>query len=254
MKIQTALLVDDSPSARRIFQNLLEQAGLRVATAASAEEALGYLEALLPDVIFMDHLMRGMDGLEAAAEIARRPSTAGIPVVLLTSSLTPAFLEDARRHGAWTALPKRSDPTLIHSVLEDLCNCPASGPETSHGAAASAQAPSCLPGDYVLAEGEAERLAADLGNLIGQAFAPVADLVLEQVRSEVLFRALHALEAARPQLTEAVRAMVEEIVHEALAEQAGEPPVSRIRRLAEERPELSEQAARLRHTALGGSG
>ena len=235
MKIRTALLVDDSPSARRVFQTLLQQAGLEVALASSGEEALGYLEALLPDVIFMDHLMRGMSGLETALEIARRPATAGIPVILLSSSLTPALAEEARRHGVWRALPKRADREMIRSVIEALGDDEGvEGPGGAVRQPAGVPRP-LLPADYMLEEGEAARLAVDLGNVIQEACAPVVDCVLERLRAELSFRCLHALEAVRPQITETVRQMVREIVLEALAEQNAAPPVSQLRRLEEER-------------------
>lgn len=232
MKLRTALLVEDSPSARRVFQSLLEQCGLEVAVAGSGEEALGYLEALLPDIVFLDNLMRGMSGLETAREIAARPACAGIPVILLTSDLTAAFLAEARRHGAYTALPKRADLALFQDLLTEL---------RTRGPEAVRLSPAPLE-DVALVPGEAERLARDLGNLLGQAFAPVADLVFERLRSELLFRGLNALEAARPQLTEAVRGMVEEIVREALAEQAGAPPVPRLHRDGEAVPGRQDTA------------
>ncbi len=234
MKIRKALLVDDSPSARRVFQSLLEEVGLEVALASSGEEALGYLEALVPDVIFMDHLMRGMSGLEASLEIARRPATAGIPVILLSSSLTPALAEEARRHGVWRTLPKRADREMIRSVIEVLRDR-----EGNNGIGEVAQqavrAPlPLMPAEYTLEEGEAARLAIDLGNVIQEACTPVVDCVLERLRAELSFRCLHALEAVRPQITETVQQMVREIVLEALAEQNLPPPVSQLRRLGED--------------------
>ena len=243
MKIRKALLVDDSPSARRVFQSLLEEVGLEVALASSGEEALGYLEALVPDVVFMDHLMRGMSGLETALEIARRPATAGIPVIMLSSSLTPALAEEARRHGVWKTLPKRADRDMIRSVIDALRD-----DEGGKGAGnvvqeepARASLP-LVPAEYMLEEGEAARLAVDLGNVIQEACAPVVDCVLERLRAELSFRCLHALEAVRPQITETVQQMVREIVLEALAEQSLPPPVTQLRRLGEgeQRPDAGD--------------
>ena len=60
---KTALIVDDSRSARVVLKRVLETHELNVDTAESAEDALDYLTDHRPDVIFMDHLMPGMDGL-----------------------------------------------------------------------------------------------------------------------------------------------------------------------------------------------
>ena len=62
---KTALIVDDSKTARVVLKRMLESHELAVDTAESAESALDYLSAHRPDVIFMDHLMPGSDGFEA---------------------------------------------------------------------------------------------------------------------------------------------------------------------------------------------
>ena len=66
---KTALIVDDSKSARVVLKRVLETHDLDVDTTESAEEALDYLIGNRPDVIFMDHLMPGMDGFEAVSAI-----------------------------------------------------------------------------------------------------------------------------------------------------------------------------------------
>lgn len=86
MTIQTALVVDDSRSARYILQRLLEQRRIRVAVAASAQQAFAYLQAHRPDVVFMDDMMPGMDGLEAVERLGADPRTADIPVILYTGN------------------------------------------------------------------------------------------------------------------------------------------------------------------------
>src|SRR5688572_18207267 len=80
-----ALIVDDSRSARVILTRMLEGYGLGVDTSESAEQALEHLKQNRPDVIFMDHLMPGMDGFQAIAAIKGNPETSMIPVVMYTS-------------------------------------------------------------------------------------------------------------------------------------------------------------------------
>jgi CheY-like chemotaxis protein len=80
-----ALIVDDSRSARVILGRMLEQYGLAVDTAESAEQALEYLQQHRPDVIFMDHLMPGMDGFQAVQAIKGDAQTATIPLLMYTS-------------------------------------------------------------------------------------------------------------------------------------------------------------------------
>ena len=64
---------------------MLEAHELDVDTAESAESALEYLNGHRPDVIFMDHLMPGMDGFEAVTAIKNNPDTATIPIMMYTS-------------------------------------------------------------------------------------------------------------------------------------------------------------------------
>ncbi|WP_156490632.1 response regulator, partial [Oleiphilus sp. HI0086] len=60
MAVNTALVVDDSKSARIMLSRLVQKNGLEVNMVESGEEALSYLESSpLPDLIFMDHMMPG---------------------------------------------------------------------------------------------------------------------------------------------------------------------------------------------------
>lgn len=77
MAIKNALLVDDSKVARFALSKLLESRDMEVNMAGSAEEALDFLKSHdRPDVIFMDHLMPGMNGVEATKAIKNNPETA----------------------------------------------------------------------------------------------------------------------------------------------------------------------------------
>jgi len=69
MAIKKALIVDDSKSARVLLKRMLVDLGLDVDTMNTADDALKYLIDHKPDVIFMDHMMPGMDGFEAVKHI-----------------------------------------------------------------------------------------------------------------------------------------------------------------------------------------
>ena len=101
-----ALIVDDSRSARVILSRMLEGYGLQVDSSESAEHALEYLRQTRPDVIFMDHLMPGMDGFQAIQAIKGNPDTAMIPVVMYTSQEGELYVSQARALGAVGVLPK----------------------------------------------------------------------------------------------------------------------------------------------------
>jgi len=115
-----ALIVDDSRSARVILSRMLEQHGMAVDTAESAEQALEYLHQHRPDVIFMDHLMPGMDGFQAVQTIKADPQTATIPLMMYTSQEGELYVSQARALGAVGVLPKTVRPVDVSRVLYQL--------------------------------------------------------------------------------------------------------------------------------------
>ncbi len=118
--MKRALIVDDSRLARHVLGRLLTQYGVAADTAESAEEALEYLKGCRPDVIFLDHQMSGMDGLEALEEIKKNPATATIPVMMYTSKEGEVYLGQARALGAMGVLPKSVAPVEVTKVLRSL--------------------------------------------------------------------------------------------------------------------------------------
>src|SRR5690348_16997338 len=85
MGAKRALIVDDSKSARLFLARVLEKYDIDVDSAESAEAAIDYLSGNRPDVIFMDHMMPGMDGLQAVQAITNDPRTAAIPTMMYAS-------------------------------------------------------------------------------------------------------------------------------------------------------------------------
>jgi len=120
MKEKLALIVDDSRSARLVLQRMLENYGIRAHTVASAEDALDYLLRHRPDVIFMDHMMPGMDGFEAIRHIKKNLETATIPIIMFTSQSGEIYLSQARALGAVDILPKATASTELHEALRRL--------------------------------------------------------------------------------------------------------------------------------------
>jgi CheY-like chemotaxis protein len=117
---KSALIVDDSRSARVVLKRMLEVHELDVDTAESAESALEYLNDHRPDVIFMDHMMPGMDGFEAVTAIKNNPDTATIPIMMYTSQEGELYVGQARALGAVGVLPKAVEPVEVSKVLASL--------------------------------------------------------------------------------------------------------------------------------------
>jgi CheY-like chemotaxis protein len=120
MSAKRALIVDDSKSARAFLSRILEKYEVVVDTAESAEQAIDYLGEHRPDVIFMDHLMPGMDGFQALQSIKSNPRTAMIPIMMYTSQEGELYLGQARALGAIGVLPKQIKPADVSRVLYQL--------------------------------------------------------------------------------------------------------------------------------------
>jgi CheY-like chemotaxis protein len=120
MARKRALVVDDSKSARVILSRMLEKYDIEVDMAEAAEQAIEYLKHNRPDAIFMDHLMPGMDGLQAVQAIKGNPQTAMIPIMMYTSQEGELYVGQARALGAMGVLPKQVRPVDVSKVLYEL--------------------------------------------------------------------------------------------------------------------------------------
>jgi two-component system cell cycle response regulator DivK len=91
---ELVLIVDDNEQNAKLARDVLEHAGMRTLTAATAAEALALAREHVPDAVLMDVRLPDLDGTEAARRLASDERTTGIPVLAL--SALP--LEDA---AAW---------------------------------------------------------------------------------------------------------------------------------------------------------
>lgn len=79
------LLVDDEGWVRKLVRGYLERAGFAVTTAASGPEALAEFRAHPPDLVLLDLMLPGMDGLEVARQIRQESK---VPIIMLTARST----------------------------------------------------------------------------------------------------------------------------------------------------------------------
>ena len=82
----TILTVDDQPTNLRLLEAVLSPQGYRVITASSGEQALELLHSSNIDLVLLDIMMPGIDGYEVCRRIRSEPSTAFLPVVMITAS------------------------------------------------------------------------------------------------------------------------------------------------------------------------
>lgn len=115
-----ALIVDDSKTARYALRNLLDKQQFTADMVESGEQALEYLRARLPDLIFMDHMMPGMDGFQAVKAIKSHQHTAAIPIVMYTSTQGKVYFGQARALGAADVITKPATAEELAAMLVRL--------------------------------------------------------------------------------------------------------------------------------------
>jgi CheY-like chemotaxis protein len=127
---QTVLVVDDDPMAHRVLKHYLEQAGYQLITARSGPEAIDMAMRDLPELIIMDVLMPGMDGLEALRQLKDNAATQRIPVVVLTSSAFRLTELESAASGAASFLAKPFSKSQLLALVRKLVAKPAVGGES----------------------------------------------------------------------------------------------------------------------------
>ena len=84
--METILIVEDSPRMQETLSTVLRLKGYQTATARDGNEALAALRAgALPDVMLLDLVMPGMNGLELLKALKASPQWKGLPVVVLSA-------------------------------------------------------------------------------------------------------------------------------------------------------------------------
>jgi len=103
----TILVVDDERTLARAVKAFLQESGYEAEVASDAEQALGMLETLRPDVVFSDVRLPGMSGIELLRRIHEFDSA--IPVVIMTAYGTIEGAVEAVKLGAFDYLKKPVD-------------------------------------------------------------------------------------------------------------------------------------------------
>jgi len=115
------LFADDDPGMRALVVINLEAEGFAVTTAADGTAALEEVERVRPDLVVLDVMMPGLDGLEVLHEMRNRPAMTDIPVVLLTAKARDEDVWEGWKAGADYYMTKPFKPedlaNFAHSLL-----------------------------------------------------------------------------------------------------------------------------------------
>ena len=85
MAKESILVVEDEDDIRELLRYNLAKEGYQVTGSASGEEALRAIKAARPDLMVLDLMLPGMDGLEVCRSLKQDPQTRNLPIVMLTA-------------------------------------------------------------------------------------------------------------------------------------------------------------------------
>ena len=111
------LVVDDEETIALVIQGVLEEKGLDVVTAHSAEQALARVAADEFAVVLTDIVMPGMSGYQAKRKLAADESTAHIPVIFVSTRGEETDQIWGLRQGAAAYITKPVNPELLLSAI-----------------------------------------------------------------------------------------------------------------------------------------
>ncbi len=110
------LIVDDDPNAREWLTVFSEQLGYRAEVVESGEQALEAFQRRRPDLVTLDLMLTGMDGLDTLKAI--KALGHDVPVIMLSGHGHTRVIVDALRHGAADFLRKPFEPEELKLALE----------------------------------------------------------------------------------------------------------------------------------------
>lgn len=113
------LIVDDNPVNRKVFINLLKETMVNIDEASSGAECLEKIREKKYDVIFLDHMMPDMDGVETLHHMKEETDhfCVGIPVIALTANAISGAREMYLAEGFDSFVSKPVDPEKLETLL-----------------------------------------------------------------------------------------------------------------------------------------
>ncbi len=117
---KSVLIVDDEQMARTLLRLMLVRAGFQVREAVDGFDALEKLQEDTPDLIILDVMMPGLDGFAVCMSIRNEPTTADIPVIMLSAKSDMGSVNKGIQAGTTKYLTKPVSPENLTRYVRDL--------------------------------------------------------------------------------------------------------------------------------------
>jgi DNA-binding response OmpR family regulator len=201
------LFIEDDKLIGRLYSCQFQMAGYQVELAENGFEGMKALARFEPDLVVLDLMLPGMDGLQVLKEIRSQPATQSVPVLVLSNAFVSKMIEDAKNFGANKCLIKaETSASEILKVIGELLDLAASKLASEHAQAAARSTSATegesaaeandasghdLRGDFLKASPQTIAELQKLSQSVLATQAPVAQLPL----LFSLYRKVHALTA-----------------------------------------------------------
>ena len=131
---KSVLVVEDEEDIRELVSYHLLKEGYQVAGVASGEEALATAEERPPDLILLDLMLPGVDGLTVCQRLRKNPRTESVPIVILTAKGEESDIVGGLNLGANDYVTKPFSPkVLLARVRAALRRSPAAAAGANRG-------------------------------------------------------------------------------------------------------------------------
>jgi DNA-binding response OmpR family regulator len=118
------MLVDDEPGVLALVSSMLKRKGFGVITASKASEAIHLLDTITPDLFILDIMMPGISGIELCKRLRAEPSTAQIPIIILSARNDSETINACYDSGANSYVPKLTLHRELIGAIQELLSAP----------------------------------------------------------------------------------------------------------------------------------
>lgn len=119
---KVVLIADDDQTTRMLVRAAVEAAGMDAEEAINGAQALSMVEEVRPDVIVLDLMMPGMDGVSGCSRLREHPNAHDVPILVISGTLDDDEIARAYAAGATDFMAKPIDWPEFSAKLRTLAD------------------------------------------------------------------------------------------------------------------------------------
>jgi CheY-like chemotaxis protein len=121
VKIQRILFVEDDIDIQMVAELALQEVGgFTVKVCSSGKEALAEAASFAPDMMLLDVMMPGMNGIDTLKALKQLPQIADVPAIFMTAKVQTHEVEQYKAMGAIGVIAKPFDPMTLSDNIQQI--------------------------------------------------------------------------------------------------------------------------------------